>query len=387
MSARPSRRIADSTFAIATNGFVDGPAQALREHLVREGARRVVTMAHPLFREGDTRHEIRVDEPSREPRIRRVPLPCRPPYTYPLDLLVPLWPPAVDAWFGFNGLAAARGLAARALGRATTVTYWCVDFVPDRFGPGRVTAAYDAADRLCCRRADLRVELSGAARDGRDRRHARAAASFAPVQIVPMGAWLDRVPRIAPDAIRARRVVYMGHLVERQGVATLIRALAVLQRRGTHVVADIIGRGDLEASLREDAARAGLGDSIRFHGFVPDHRDLERILATGSIAVAPYATAGDSFTQFADPGKLKAYLAAGLPILTTSVPPNAAELAAEGGAEIVDDDAESFANAIERLLSEPEVWRRRRAGALSMARRYDWPRVLAPALGRLGFTA
>lgn len=381
------RRIADSTFAIATNGLVDGPAQALREHLVREGARRVVTMAHPLLREGDTRHEIRVDEPGREPRVRRVALPFRPPYTYPLDLLVPPWPPAVDAWLGFNGLAAARGLAARALGRASSVTYWCVDFVPERFGPGRITAAYDAVDRLCCSRADLRVELSDAAREGRDRRHAAAAASFAPVQIVPMGAWLDRVPTIAQDAIAAPRVVYMGHLVERQGVVTLIEALALLARRGTPVAAEIVGRGELEGRLRAEAARAGLGESVRFHGFVPDHRDLERILATGSIAVAPYATAGDSFTRFADPGKLKAYLAAGLPILTTSVPPNGAELAAEGGAEIVDDDPRSLADAIERLLSAPEVWAARRERALAMARRYDWPSVLAPALRRLGFSA
>ena len=385
MSPPSPRRIADSTFGLATNGFVDGPAQALRDYLIREGARRVVTMSHPLFREGETRHEIRIDEPSRATRIRRVPLPCRPPYSYPLDLLVPPWPPAVDAWFGFNGLAAARGLAARGVGRASRVVYWCVDFVPDRFGAGPITAAYDLVDRLCCRRSDLRIELSRAARDGRNRRHSASQKAFAPVEIVPMGAWLDRVPQTSADAIRARRIVYMGHLVERQGVGTLIEALALLTRRGTPVEADIVGRGDLEATLRQQAVRAGLADSVRFHGFVPDHRDLERILATGSIAVAPYATGGASFTQFADPGKLKAYLAAGLPILTTSVPPNTAELVADGGAEVVDDRPEAFAAAIQRLLSSPDIWRRRRADALSMARRYDWPSLLEPVARRLGF--
>jgi glycosyltransferase involved in cell wall biosynthesis len=381
------RPIAASDFAIATNGVGDGPAQALREHLVRGGARRVVTISHPLAREGDARHEIRVDEPGRRPRVRRVALPCRPPYTYPLDLVVPAWPPAVDAWFGFNGLAAARGLGARAVGRAGRVVHWCVDFIPERFGPGAITAVYDLVDRLCCRRADLRVELSQAAAEGRDRRHGMPPGRLAPVAVVPMGAWLDRVPVTAPDAVAARRVVFLGHLVERQGVGTLIDAIAALARRGAGVQADIVGQGELEPTLRRRAAEADLTDAVHFHGFVPDHRDVERVLATGSVAVAPYATRNDSFTRFADPGKLKAYLAAGLPILTTSVPPNAGELAAHGGAEVVPDDAEAFADAIQRTLASPEGWARRREAALAMAARYDWPTLLDPMLERLGFVA
>ena len=44
---------------------------------------------------------------------RTVRLPLRPPASFLLDPLVPLLPPKVEAWFGFNPLACARGLAAR----------------------------------------------------------------------------------------------------------------------------------------------------------------------------------------------------------------------------------------------------------------------------------
>ena len=74
---------------------------------------------------------ITVYEPDSEPRVRRVRLPSRPPFTYVLDPFVPLWPERVDGWFGFNNLACARGLLARRLGRADTVVYWAVDFVPE----------------------------------------------------------------------------------------------------------------------------------------------------------------------------------------------------------------------------------------------------------------
>jgi glycosyltransferase involved in cell wall biosynthesis len=371
--------VEESRFAIVANGFAEGPAQALREFLLERGARRVTTILHPLVREGDTRHVISVEEPGEPPTIRRFSLPVRPPFTYVFDPLVPLRSPQVDGWFGFNSLACARGLLARSRGRAGSVVYWCVDFVPQRFGRGMVTRAYDAFDRLCCRRADARFELSSAALEGREARHGIPSDQLAPARVVPMGAWLDRVPTTPTDGHKRRRVVFLGHLVQRQGVALLMEALALLP----DVTADVIGRGPLENELRRDASQ--LGDRVRFHGFVADHRDVERILAGASAAVAPYELDPESFSRFADPGKLKSYLAAGLPILLTDVPPNARELAERGGAELIPFSAEALAAGIERLLAAPDEWQRRRVAALSLAREFDWPVILGPALESVGF--
>jgi glycosyltransferase involved in cell wall biosynthesis len=111
---------------------------------------------------------------------------------------------------------------------------------------------------------------------------------------------------------------------------------------------------------------------------------VERLLAKGSIAAAPYVDDGDTFTRFADPGKLKAYLAAGLPTLLTDVPPNAGELAREAGAEVVPADASAFAQVISRLLAAPEAWHERRLAALAYARRFDWAVLLPSLLRELG---
>ena len=149
-----------------------------------------------------------------------------------------------------------------------------------------------------------------------------------------MGAWLERVPVTPEQGHDARRVVFLGHLVERQGVSTLLAALAALRERGVEVSADVVGRGPLEQALRAEAAEFGLDGSVTFHGFVPRHEDVERILAAASVGLAPYEAG--SFTQYADPGKLKSYLAAGLPIVTTEVPPNAQELERAGAAVLID---------------------------------------------------
>jgi glycosyltransferase involved in cell wall biosynthesis len=367
------------TFAIASNGFADGPAQALRDYLVARGAH-VVTIFHPLTREQGNEHVITTYAADGRVAERRRRVPVRPPLSYLVDPLVPLVPPRVDAWFGFNPLACARGL----LTSAPFVVLWSVDFVPDRFGyRSPATRIYDRLDRLCCLRADARVELSDAAREARAARHSLPPHA-AGAHIVPMGAWTDRVPTTTPDAWRRPRVAFLGHLVERQGVGTLLEALALLAERGVEVAVEVVGTGPLEPQLRARTTELGLGRSVRFHGYVEDHEEAERILAHCSVAVAPYQRASGSFTRYADPGKLKAYLASGLPIVLTDVPPNAGTLAREAGAEVVDDDPAALADAVARILASPQVWEARRAAALAYIRRFDWNTLLDDLIQNLG---
>ena len=155
-----------------------------------------------------------------------------------------------------------------------------------------------------------------------------AFRSIAPAHVVPMGAWVDRVPTTPPDGFDRRRAVFLGHLVARQGVGTLLDALALLD----DVAADVIGTGPLEQELRETRADR----DVTFHGYVEDHREVERLL--GRSLRRRRAVRSETFTRYADPGKLKAYLAAGLPIVLTEVPPNARELEREAGAEVVAAD-------------------------------------------------
>jgi glycosyltransferase involved in cell wall biosynthesis len=384
-----ARKVQDSGFVVLANGSAGSPpASGLLDYLLAQPARAVTSVFHPLTREDGNRHLTTYYEGGYRRSERIVRLPARPPLTYPIDAVVPPRLPTSDAWFAFNNLLCARGLIERRLGRTRSVIYWAVDFVPDRFGAGSaLTRIYDALDRYCCEHADVRVELSPAALEGRDARHGLARDQGARREVVPIGAWLDRVPVCSELAQAARRLVFIGHLVDRMGAATVIDSVSNLLQRGFEVFLDIAGRGPLEEQLRADVAARGLNDQIRFHGFISDHRELERLLAGAAVALAPYNSRMESFTRFADPSKLKSYLAAGLPILMTDVPPNTAELVSQGGAEAVADDPASFADAIERLLIAPAEWARRRSAALAYARRFDWNALIPSALLAAGFEA
>lgn len=387
MQSDSARAVEDSSFIVLANGDRDSPpASGLIDYLRMHGARELTTVFHPLSPEDGNRHVTTVYANGELSHERVVRLPSRPPYTYPLDLFVPPRVGRVDGWFAFNNLLCARGLVERRLHRAQTVCYWAVDFVPDRFGAGNpMTRVYDMLDRYCCLHSDLRIDLSQAALDGRDSRHGLGPDTGAPRHVAPVGAWLDRVPTCPEDASERRRVVFVGHLVERMGCATVIEAMAELDRRGVEATLDIAGRGPVEEQLRAAVSRSGIEDRVRFHGFIGDHRELERLLADASVALAPYSTRVESFTRFADPSKLKAYLGAGLPILVTDVPPNAGEIGRDGGGEVVADEPVAFADAIERLLADPGEWRRRRRDALAYAQRFDWTNIIEAALKAAGF--
>ena len=200
-----------------------------------------------------------------------------------------------------------------------------------------------------------------------------------------MGAWLSRVPVAPDDSWRKRKILFLGHLVPRQGIAMLLESFAVLHDRGVEFIAEIAGHGPLFDQLQAQTARLGLADRVKFVGFIGDHRQVEEFVASGSVAVAPYDTAEDSFTRFADPSKVRAYMAGGLPVVMTDVPPNADELAAEGGAELVPYTPEGIADGIELVLTSREEWRRRREAGLAYARRFDWEEIVGRALGATGF--
>jgi glycosyltransferase involved in cell wall biosynthesis len=383
---QPHRAIAESSFALVTNGFADGPMQALRDYLIQRRAGHLVTLSHPLSPEEGGRHLLQEWVGGEPGRSSKVELPSLPPLTYPLDLLVHPLLPVVDCWFGFNPLNVLHGLAARRLGRTGLVVYWGVDFVESRFGGGPLTGIYERLEGYCCRRADARFELTAAMRDGRDRRHRREGERLAPVRVVPMGGWTALAPKTTEESRRRRVVVYMGHLLPRQGLLELLEAIRVLVDRKVEVRLELIGRGSQEGQLRERSKQLGLDSRVTFRGFIEDHRELERLVSDGTVGVAPYAT-GDrsSFTAFADPGKLKVYLAAGLPIVTTNVAPVAGELAEAGAALLVDFEPAAIAAGIEKLLDSAPEWRSHRRAALQLAEAYDWRVILSGALDWLGF--
>jgi glycosyltransferase involved in cell wall biosynthesis len=85
------------------------------------------------------------------------------------------------------------------------------------------------------------------------------------------------LPAADEPRIAGADVVVVGRLIEKKGVDVLIDAAALLSATRPDLTVDVIGEGPLRAELEEQAARLGLGDSVRFLGRVQHDEVLQRI--------------------------------------------------------------------------------------------------------------
>jgi glycosyltransferase involved in cell wall biosynthesis len=100
-----------------------------------------------------------------------------------------------------------------------------------------------------------------------------------PVDRIPFGATIPVPPEIPPLPAEPFRALFVGRLVERKGVRYLLDAVARARASGVDVGLDVVGEGPIRPDLEGHAHSLGLGEAVRFHGFVSDAELIQRYLA------------------------------------------------------------------------------------------------------------
>jgi len=91
-----------------------------------------------------------------------------------------------------------------------------------------------------------------------------------------------------PGTPRAERpaFLYLGRLKRYKGVEFALRAIAEARRSQPHITLDVCGQGDDRPRLEQIARELGLGDAVRFLGFVPED-EKRRLLRRAWAVVFP----------------------------------------------------------------------------------------------------
>ncbi|MFZ5933172.1 MAG: glycosyltransferase [Patescibacteria group bacterium] len=286
----------------------------------------------------------------------------------------------IDLYIGSDGFLTYIGVLLKRLGKAKKVVYYTIDYVPNRFSNRILNELYRFVDSQSAKGADMVWNLSEKIVEARKRFYGLESRDLAPQIVVPVGIWLERVKKNRNLTKDKNRIIFLGHLIKKQGLQVVIDALAKISKNFPRAHLYVIGTGPYEKILKLRAKRKGIIDKVFFLGFIADHQEVEKELAKSSISVATYAPTPDSFTYFTDPGKIKSYLAAGLPIILTNVPQIAGDLVKNRCALITDYDAVSVARDLADLLGDDSKLKFYSANALRYAEKFDWNRIFWRAL-------
>jgi glycosyltransferase involved in cell wall biosynthesis len=172
-------------------------------------------------------------------------------------------------------------------------------------------------------------------------------------------------PRVAREG--APGILSVGRYVEKKGFGDLIEACRLLRDRGLSFRCDIIGGGPLEAELRAQIEQAGLTDIVRLAGPRAQTEVRRRLAEARLFVLACVPEAGGGSDNL--PTVVMEAMASGLPVVSTRLA-GVPEMMKDGvdGRLVPPHDPAALANAMERLLVDPEESARLGKCAVATAR-------------------
>ncbi len=208
--------------------------------------------------------------------------------------------------------------------------------------------------------------------------HLRSRLPEVDIRYIPNGVALcDPVPD-QPDG----RLLFVGRLVAKKGVDTLLDAMALVHRELPTVRLQIVGDGPQRPALEAQARHLGLSGVVEFCGALASG-EVDAAYR-GAIAVVAPCRVDATGDRDGLPTVLLEAMARGLTVISTSVV-GIPELVVhnETGLLVPPDNPTALATALGDVLSEPMLRRRlASAGRETVARRYAPPASTA-ALIRL----
>ncbi|MCK4781676.1 glycosyltransferase family 4 protein [Candidatus Parcubacteria bacterium] len=387
MDNQKDKNFSESKFLIITHTFATGPAQELRDFFIKNKIS-FSFLEHPFsFNKNQRRSKITFFKKGKEKfffegiKINGPDL-----FHFVKDFFYTIYF-IFKTREKYNICVAADNLNTfsawflKKFGYIDKLIYWTIDYTPKRFENKFFNETYHWMDRFCCYRAYLTWNSSKRMKEAR-RKNGVDIKRCAEEIIVQDGCHFEEIERISNEKANRFKLVFMGHLAENKGIDLIIKSMPDLLKEYRRITLTIIGTGPEEKNLKDLVQGLNIQDRVSFTGFIKDHKELEKIIASCGIALAPYLPDPNSYTFFSDVGKVKIYLACGLPVLITDVPEVAQELQREKAGLIFDYSKEDLSKKVGYLLENKGIYFQYRANAIKFAQGSSWDRVFSDALNK-----
>lgn len=283
-----------------------------------------------------------------------------------------------DLFVGGDCLLTLVGIILRKILKIKNVVYYMIDYTPKRFENFLFNELYYLMDRIASYHSQRVWPLIFETINGRYR-DKRLKPEKVKYHCVPYG-----THRLSEEKFREFNqydIAYMGSLVNLKGVELFVPIALKLKEKKYKFIFHVLGTGPYFEELVENIEKEGLKEFFKIYGYIEKFEDIQNILCKCSIGIAPYNKEDrNSYTYYADPGKIKVYLECGLPIVLTDVPPTTRLIFEKKAGLIADYNAIDFAEKIELLWKNLNEYKK---NAIMLAKNFYWDEIFDEALSEL----
>lgn len=283
-------------------------------------------------------------------------------------------------FIGLESVYTLAGIILKKLGLVETAVYYVSDYSPHRYPQKWFNQIYLWLDRFCATQSDFIWDVSKAMHPARIKAGLDPKKS-APVIHVPNALFPQQISYLPLRELKSNTLVYAGTFGKENGVDLGIKAIPLIKRKISNIQLHIYGGdGPDEKKLKKLVEKLNLQKSVLFHGLILDLVKLSKLIQKFQIGIAPYLAIPGSHRWYADATKLRLYLATGLPVVTTPVPPLGKEIAQAGAAVVTKDNPQDFAKAVIKLLKDKNLYRKMRRAAKKYIKNNTWENTYTNAL-------
>lgn len=288
-----------------------------------------------------------------------------------------------NLFIGLESVNTIAGIILRKLGLVKKVVYYVSDYSPNRYKPSWFNSLYLRLDRYAAIHSDFIWDVSKAMLPARVK-VGLDPKKCAPVIHVPNALFPPQINYLPYSKIVPNSLVYVGTLGKINGPDVAIQALKIVAKSIPQATLHIYGDGEPDISrIKKLTEKLKLTEKVIFHGFISDQVKLSAETEQFAIGLAPYLEIPGSPRWWADATKIRLYLAAGLPVITTRVPPLGKEIEQDGAGIITNDNQKGFANAIIMLLKNRQLYNRMKKCAIKRAKGNTWKNTYSNALDKM----
>lgn len=289
-----------------------------------------------------------------------------------------------DLFIGLESIYGIAGILLKKIKIVKTAVYYVSDYIPNRYENKWLNNLYLWLDRYCCYNADYIWDVSPAMLTARIKA-GLDKTKCAPIILVSNALFPKQISYLPSEKVEPFSLVFAGTFGPENGLSIAIKAMRIIVEKFPKAKLNVLGGGHTPQEDFEKLAKENnVIKNVIFHGFIEDTTKLSNIVKHSSLGLAPYVNYPDSARLYGDATKIRLYLGAGLPVVTTHVPPLGKEIKNFGAGIITEDNEKELAKGVIKIFSDKNLYQKMRERAISFAKNNTWKNTYNSAFKKMG---